>query len=1466
MIEQRGLTDPIVAAADPGPDARGRRRTDFAGLLQLLGEEERALELYKVAVQERATAASVAALAMSQVRAGDAEAAAATLALCPEREFLQLGQTLQQSIRDALNDQEADVVIAAAEATALWFESAEDPDKLAVGWLSTLWHALTWEQYKRNAANGPALYDRNAWAEVNRGDKTEAEAFEGRLAAHDQLARASLRVPAYAKEGVARLALTAELAGEPLDALIDAVEAAVRTDPRSINPLARQTSFFSGSNQDEIARLVPADERFARWCAGHDAGDRVTATAELLRSRRQLDEADRLEGLLVLFSASGSDFLEAAEAISGTRSGRSGGNGGSGTLLAVIDAWSALPVGERPDLSGLLFERWEQNLRSNPDPDTDAEAAFAFADALAKTRGRAAASAAVERFATLWTAPPAERVAFLNENNPSGGYQHNSPNHRVHVLQRRLSGLYRSQTLGSAALEQSRFFARMTGGSNWGVAMDRGRDQWLEAAFERVVAAEDPTAALIAEVEGGPLLADGDAFRSFVSPTGVGVGSIHRMLPAIREDANKDRPEEAAVLAALDGLTAWLRDQPDTLGVVLTRAALADAPLADTLGALAPYRSAIEAMPPMQQAEVAGALPDLRNLPEGLSEEALTFAETLGAIRGDANLRQAQAILDMRSFDRHGNQEHNLGEQLPGILLGLTSGGKLDIALDLLAHWKDLLDRSQGSSWRTPEHVLEQLLQNSWEDELPAHQTAIRLGVAAMADARLGLTGSEQLPLSLGRRLQEIWNGEDDGNRQNLRGAAAADRLRGFAEELTVLLDGVNPRPLIPAFLDLRVRGFSDAETLALLEEIAPPSSAAEATVPAAVAAGVRLARTARETTSEQQKVDRAAVRPALLALAGDESLPGPVRLGLLSGFVENQPELGANGLTAAALALLVETLGDRDAPLDTRAVDGLFDAYAALDPVPEDAPDAATLVTAYIEAIARPRRSGESGLTVRLPSVAEMSANRIAASPRAALISLELALRHGLYADADRLLAADRGELATCPAAWLSLLRHGRAERAADAIRARFGDARPVTPEGFGFSQDDASRLPELLAFFPENSDAGFRLFAEAALASLPSHSADEPERPFLAPLAGRFDAGLFPSSRLRDMTLLMLAQDPATAVELGPALAEATANASIVSTASVNNDDEPGWVTRELKLAAVMAALHAGDTEEALAGSEALHEDPGNRNNGQYEFHQQLNALAAITDKARDLEAYDLDRLIALRPLYESLLVPTTFWAGSFYNADEGIAAVLVLNALDPDRTPEDFTAWFDATAAPETEGHGPKLRTPRFPVVRGMMKTIAHRDAAPVEDRLRLIRRAFASGIALRHESILGLLVEEDEVLTAAELAEHGEALAEQLGPRGLIGFATALQQMEQPGADAAWDRATAAATEPDDRVLLIERLGLHGQADRAEKLAEGFEPEDARLRQRLEGLRLKRAELEGESEPEGEAAEASPTATP
>ncbi len=461
---------------------------------------------------------------------------------------------------------------------------------------------------------------------------------------------------------------------------------------------------------------------------------------------------------------------------------------------------------------------------------------------------------------------------------------------------------------------------------------------------------------------------------------------------------------------------------------------------------------------------------------------------------------------------------------------------------------------------------------------------------------------------------------------------------------------------------------------------------------------------------------------------------------------------------------------------------------------------------------------------------IASRGSNR---DPRAALLALDVALAADLDNDADRLLAADRGELSTCPAAWLSLLRHGRADKAAGLIRDRHADARPAAPRGFGFTDEDASRLPELLSAFASDEEAGLALFAEAALAALPD---EEGDRPHLAAVADRFDAGLFTSSRLAEVTLLMLAQDPATHAALEAPLEEVVGPLSL----TLLTDDD-AFVQRELKLASVSAALARGDTAPLVAESDALHVDPGNRGNLQWEYNEQLQRLGRLLQRAAESEsgAYDLDRLVALRPAYESMLAPLTL--GSQRNhLEHHLATLLVISSLDEGHSAAGFNAWYDENLADDRDA-----RKPRFRIVENRMKELAPADEAPLDDRLRMLREVLAAGLDWNVTDVFKDFIDRDGLLTPDEMAEHGEALAEPLGLAGSIGVATALATKKHAGAAAAWDRAIASAAEPGadeaDRMLLIERLAEHDRLDDAVGLARDSAPEDEQVKERLQKFR-------------------------
>ena len=1441
LLQRRGLTEEVIAAADPGPDARGRRRVEFAGLLEVLDETERATDLYRAAVEERPDATSVARLATAEFRAGDAEAAAETLARCPERERLQLGQLLMQEMNNNMGHQGDPALLrTAADATARWMEAAEEPKKLVALWISSLFHGLSQPIWRQQADNGPALYDREAWARVTgRSDETAEDVFEGRVAAHDRLARAALRTPAHAPDAAARLALTAELSGEPIDPLIDEIEAALLADPRATTAMMQQGMIHWSSNDSDTARLVPAEERFARWSAEHGAADRVASAAETLRSQRRRAEAERLEALHAVFAADADGFLSAAAALAEAPPPSANPWASPNPLVPAVDAWAALPADAAPDLAPLLFEQLAKRSRSGVGVGaaTDVEVFFAYAEALAEKENRAAAGDLLERFATEFLAPPAERVAYIDEHmNPGGGWSQGSPTERLQAFQQALAPRFESETLGFAALEQTRYFSMSTAARNWGTNLEQARRQFFSGLGERVQAAQDAGAALIAAFEGSPPLADGNAFRSFASGGGGQSGSLHDDL---REAAAESRQStQEPFFDSFEALAAWLADQPDTLGVVLTRAALTDAPLADTLAALQPYRDAIASMDPLQQAEVAGALAGLSGqLPEDLPAESLALAETLGAVRGDASLRRAQTILDLRSFGQHSNEAWEYGQQLPAILIGLAGAGEMEKALDLLVHWDGLMQRSRNNYGNGVDQVVGNLANNDWEDDMKDHAAAVRLVLAALADERLPLTFNNQTRYGLQDRLSQLGR-EVRESTQPRPGDAAI--FRAVVDRLARDLGDANARPLLHGLAGRRAFNLSPKE----IEELLGDPLAADATgdsLAAVATAGLHLYRGAQNDEADAGSPGSPGAA-ALIALIEDETFPAPARVGIAGGlFGENSASRTPDAIAAAA-TLLVETLAIRDATLDSGAVDELIATYAGQETRGETGPDARTLVTAWIDAVARPQRNrgNDDGLAVSLPPKTDLADRRRGFEPKAALLSLDLALAEGLNEEADRLLAADRGNLSTCPAAWLSLLRHGRADKAAELIRDRHADARPTAPRGFGFTDADAERLPELLAFFESEEDAGLRLFAEAALASLPTAGKDDGagNRPHLAGVAERFDGELFASTTLRDVTLLMLAQTDDTAAKLAEALAEATDRFSLAD--AVSNEEDEGFLARELKLASLIGPLRDGDTAALRTQSDALHEDPGGMNNLQYLYARQLHELVELTTRVL-LSGGDLTpaKLTAARPAFEALCTPVAFQYHTG-NEAERLALLFVLHGLDPDSGVAGFQAWLD-----ETEEASRNRREPRFMDIRSAMARLIPHDGTPLDDRARVITEALKHDVKKDDSNLFHYFIEFDKILTPDELAERGEALAEPAGDLGTISVVTALATRDHPGAAEAADRGveklSGPDTEPGHRMMLIDRLAEHGLLDHARRLAEGWAPDDEKIQKRLDSFR-------------------------
>ena len=234
LITTHGLTEDLIALADPGDDARGKRALNFGLMLEALDENDRAAAAYRKTLAVRPDPAAAARLIVLELTQGNPSQAAEALALVPQRQQPQLVLLLQNSLQQNSHDR-PQFARNAALAAAQWIETADDPATLNAGWVSAIFWTLPQQQYNNNNGSFPHLYDRDAWAAIDAASEDTphrtSENLTERLAAHDRLATALLANPAAAPDAAARLALSAELRHRPLDDLIETITTAVTVKP-----------------------------------------------------------------------------------------------------------------------------------------------------------------------------------------------------------------------------------------------------------------------------------------------------------------------------------------------------------------------------------------------------------------------------------------------------------------------------------------------------------------------------------------------------------------------------------------------------------------------------------------------------------------------------------------------------------------------------------------------------------------------------------------------------------------------------------------------------------------------------------------------------------------------------------------------------------------------------------------------------------------------------------------------------------------------------------------------------------------------------------------------------------------------------------------------------------------------------------------------------------------------------------
>ena len=470
---------------------------------------------------------------------------------------------------------------------------------------------------------------------------------------------------------------------------------------------------------------------------------------------------------------------------------------------------------------------------------------------------------------------------------------------------------------------------------------------------------------------------------------------------------------------------------------MLTHAAVTDEPLAGTLARLQPFAEEVLATEAERLAEMAAALPPLEGSPADLPAASIALLEAVGAVRRDASLRRAEELLALQMLDTESFSASRLAQELPGVLLGLAVEDRDAKALDLLVHWEKLAARAGLDRGDRAGKVLTRLLRDENDQSAADHEAALRLGLAGLQEERLTPRVEEWLIGAVSSRLDALITArmlEPGDDPQRGRGFRAA------AGRLDAVLGGLNPRLLLPGFLEEAENTYAGDGMEKLRAEVLdanPGSVEGDGTAAGVAAAVLRLAVTLEEPDRAAGRDERLeANASALRAVLGDVSLSRPLRLAIIAPVLGRMEALAPPAVVDAAAGLLVACLEDPAMEIAASTSKPLLAAVARRDRRPAEGTDAADLAGAYIAALLRAEAADPGSDRVDLPWTEEVTKETWLKPPTAALLALDLALAGGLDGAADGLLAAEGEELGACPAAWLSLLRHDRAGRAAALIR----------------------------------------------------------------------------------------------------------------------------------------------------------------------------------------------------------------------------------------------------------------------------------------------------------------------------------------------------------------------------------------------------------------------------------------------
>lgn len=1398
LIRSHNLTEDVLAKLDPGESGNELRLGQFGVACEALGKGDEARDAYEAVLAKNGKNDGVRIRLAMLLAEEDSAAAAAELRKINPRNMQQVGQQIVASLNGG--DEDLREKIQAAQTVHRYLQTLKNSDKIDLSWTTNLLDALGNPTYQRGASF-PSLYARNVVQEQLEG--AVAEINQLRRKTHDELARTMLNIPQLAPEAFTRLLAANEAEGEVADEFPKlALDAMLSHKPYSgprNNPYGYRvySSMYADSDEQRVPFRKPGEFLVRQaWKAGEVK--RITdEVAPALQKAGKSKEAEQLLADLELYTCAEDDFLAQAEKHAARVQNRASfpPQGGEQEPAArVVEVWRER--GLDSDLSPLLLGAMKKSLQSGNYWSPPAHVS-SYVVELARRKQRDKVDALLERIAEMYLGPKDERKELIKKHYNQRSVSSGTANARIHGYVEMMQQMMRRRELMFPALDQL---------AEYGLGQGTGNIEWRmrEEMFSSGEVSGENVVENIVDVLGeSPFTADLEDLRVYPQSGGSRRTTMASVLFQLR---GLDDGTSAKVKARFE---AW---QPATFGAGLIAAFLDESPAVAVLEFAAKYERKLKALSDDRQKELAALIEDLSaGDPSGspdLSDGARRIRKWLAAVGAEERNRLLKKVLAAKRFEDLATDDLGSMESLTRLIPPLIHTDP-DQAEAVFYKLVELLDEAQsraaysGGYYGGGDSAAARLV-------VEIVQASPDLATLAFALDRIAPREEDRQPLEWSRWYRDSLDAPVvsafDSARRSLAGDEQRPALAALKKLYMDLGKNLGNRPttiLAGAYLSIAGRLSEKDRETAVAWADAEADEGDHPEIARELAAACRMAQAARRRprtsnpSGEATRGSTADYHRHYLAVLKDRDLPPSWRLTVVEVLMQSEAKRLPAEIVLTAVDVYRETLDGKQRDGDRLAA--LLSAFLSLK---QDA-----------DWKARATALAESWQRSMLKSAPSRSRYGMSINPTEVVAMLKLNLLLGNEQNTAQILQRFDQHLADNLDAFVLLVRHGRNALAAKILRA--GKLHPQRGVGLANRYDRKlhAALPAFLESLPQQD---LRYQAEVLLASLPDVE-DEQQRAEvehgarLKDVAGRFAEIEFTGPAAKERVLSLLCQNEEAAALVAQPLAE-LAGGMRLKDVLLSEDQQLIQRRQTLIMTHLRQRARAGDCKPLSQTLDDL-SDPDFE-----EPYSLSRTKAAIATMLFELLAENGSKW-SEEPTSELLAVTRKVLEGGAdryggRNRAGGAAIVIAIHAAAGKMN--EFDAWWESlTDAERSAFHSAGVDDGVWDQT---AKFAAARDESDLTHRLELAARILhsadkqgwiecSSDGAVQHSvrtSRLGSAIVASNLLSGAELLEHGGELAKAAPAGGLVWAMIADRQAQERKFEAAaesWRKAVDAAPQDD-----------------------------------------------------------------